>query len=259
LDKLVSIIDNRKWVRNDIPFPHVTATNVFTPAFYSGMAREYEEILRGGKTDSTKIIGGKLSKNMAGYDAYGLGFDQNIKGNLAIFASPEWCDLLARLYGVQRTPYINVGIHHHAVGSADGWLHNDLNPTWFAIGEGSVQFPSHAICSYKHGEGPLSADKKIQVVRGVVMIFYLANDGWEPGMGGETGLYSHKKANVNNPVAKVPPINNSLIIYECTPHSYHAFLKNHVQERNSVIMWIHRTMDDTLSRWKEEDMEQWTK
>lgn len=257
---LEPIINNRQWIRHAEPFPYVYATEVFTPTFYETMNREYCAIRAKGTHQAYSNDTTVLSKTMKGYDAYGLAFDHKTTGALSVFTSTEWCDLMAQMFAVNRTPHINAGIHHHQIGSADGWIHNDLNPVWFPVaGTGKVQHPAHAICAYKDGAGSLRPEEKVEVVRAVVMIYYLCNDGWQDGFGGETGFYKTRKANVKQPVVKIPPLNNSLIMYECTPYSYHSFIANNTQERNSVIMWVHRSMNDALMRWPENRLEEWTK
>jgi 2OG-Fe(II) oxygenase superfamily len=79
---------------------------------------------------------------------------------------------------------------------------------------------------------------------------YLCNPDWIEGDGGETGLYGSREDPVDRPIAVVPPINNSLLMFECTPYSYHSFLSNGRSPRNSVIVWLHREKVEVLSRWE---------
>lgn len=256
ITELSTVLNNRKWERYSNPFPFVCAGNVFKPRFYEGLEKEYREVLDRGVTETPKA--GMFCRNMPGYDAYGTGLTAETTGNMEIFTSWQWHDMMASLFGVRGTNYINAGFHHHKVDSANGFIHNDLNPVWFPIaGEGRIRFPGHGNCSYKNGAGPLAPDEKIEVVRGVVMIFYLANDPWKPGDGGETGLYTTHSQDVEKPTISVPPYNNSLVIYECTAQSWHSFIKNKKSERNSVIMWIHRSMEDATERWNPDQFERW--
>jgi hypothetical protein len=98
---------------------------------------------------------------------------------------------------------------------------------------------------------------KVQVVRAVAMIFYVANGSWTEGDGGETGLFQSARQSLREPTARIPPEDNSILLFECTPTSYHTFLQNTRRERNSVIMWLHRTKNDAFSRWPEHSLEYW--
>ena len=130
-------------------------------------------------------------------------------------------------------------------------MHNDLNPGWFVdyeSGDG-INVVRHEICSYTHGDIFVEGVAPKETVRAVVMLFYLNNPSWHPGDGGGTGLYHYQDDPVGKPAFIVPPINNSLLIFECTPYSYHSFVKNWHHPRNCVILWLHRSKDDAISRW----------
>jgi hypothetical protein len=254
--KLQDIIRNRAWLKKQHPFPHVTATGVFVEEFFHDLETEYSDLLQSGVSEDADRR--RFSRSISGYDAYAIGFSASTRGALAVFCSPEWSDLLAGLFNVSATGHVNVGAHHHELGSNSGWIHNDFNPVWFPSdgGGGTMRFPDHGRCSYKTGAGSLPAHDKTEVVRAVAMIFYLFNGGWKNGDGGETGLF-RAGASIDAPTARVPPVNNSILAFECTPHSAHAFLHNPGRARNSVIMWIHRSMGDALARWPETALERW--
>ncbi len=254
---LENIIGNRRWVRRRIPFVHVHAREVFTAAFYAALARDFQAILDRGLSEQPAA--GQFSRTIAGYDAYGISFDGATQGSLAVFLSPEWHALITGLFSLRGTGQINVGAHYHTVGSADGFIHNDFNPVWFPTHHDpqTCCFQS-PLCDYKTGAGPLASADKNEVVRAVALIFYLCNDDrWAPGDGGETGLFSSAEQSVGGPSARVPPENNSIFLFECTPHSYHTFLANHRWPRSSIIMWAHRTKEDALQHWEDSALERW--
>jgi Rps23 Pro-64 3,4-dihydroxylase Tpa1-like proline 4-hydroxylase len=80
------------------------------------------------------------------------------------------------------------------------------------------------------------------------MIYYLNNDGWQPGDGGETALFATGKLGVG-PFGLCPPVNNSLLLFECTPHSFHSLIANPRRARDSVILWLHSTVEDAEAKW----------
>jgi hypothetical protein len=250
------VIQNRMWSRHEQPFLHIRARKVFSRDFYIALALELRNVLRRGLSEVPTPT--RFSRSIPGYDAYGIGFNETLQGCLSIFVSEKWHDLIAGLFGVKGTGHINVGAHHHRIASADGTIHNDFNPAWFPIiSERRVQCPKHQLCAYKTGVGSLPQSQKVEVVRAVAMIYYLANDDWVEGDGGETGLFDSPKAEVGQAQVRVPPENNSILLFECTPHSFHAFMANPVRPRNSIIMWVHSSKEDALLRWREEDLERW--
>ena len=254
--ELQDVIRNRAWLRPQSPFPYVTATNVFVDGFYRKLETELAEILHGG----TSEVPGRqrFSRNISNYDAHTIGFTPLTKGALSLFASPPWHDLLASLFDVAGTDHVNVGAHHHQIGSKNGWVHNDFNPVWFpSVRSGRIGFPDHDRCDYKSGAGPLGTAEKVQVVRAVAMIFYLLNHGWVEGDGGETGLFASARTGIDASTVRIRPIDNSILAFECTPHSYHAFLHNPGRPRNCIIMWIHRSMHDAMTRWCAADLQGW--
>jgi hypothetical protein len=255
MGRLEEILENRAWLRRAKPFPHVVAPQVFTAGFYNALSGMLRAILARGLSETPSP--GRFSRNIPGYDSYGIGFDTSLPDPLRVFLSPEWRDMLSDLFGIGRTPYVSAGSHYHAPGSGNGFIHNDYNPVWFQRSTGTIQVPNNQVCAYKTGAGPLPESEKVQVVRGAVVLFYLLNDGWRVGDGGETGLYTSGHSAIQEPASRCPPVNNSLLAFECTPHSFHAFMKNTRIPRTSIIMWVHRTPEDAASRWSEQDLERW--
>jgi hypothetical protein len=254
---LTEILSNRAWLRRTCPFPHVVASNVFTDGFYNSIAVQLKRILDCGLYETP--LPGRFSRSIPNYDSYGLALDHCDKTPISVFLSPKWRGMVNSLFGIGVTPYVFAGAHYHAIGSKSGLIHNDYNPVWFPrfIGEG-IQIPKETICSYKTGLGSLDESEKVQVVRGAVVLFYLLNDGWRPGDGGETGLYTSPGCPVSHAAALCPPINNSLVAFECTPSSYHTFLANQRLARTSIIMWTHRTLEEANRKFGAGNLIQWT-
>jgi hypothetical protein len=257
--ELPQVLDNRRWLRRSTPFRHIVAGNVFSKAFYELLVANLDGLFRTGLKEAPKRR--VLSRSMPSYDAYGMTFPPDYCGPFSLFMSRPWHDMLANLFGAKCTGHINCGIHHHAARSANGWVHNDLNPAWF------VDYPSvddinvvrHNICNYSYGDAFGPEVKPREVVRSVAMLFYLSNLPWSPGDGGCTGLYACKDDPVDRPVAMVPPINNSILIFECTPYSFHSFITNRRSPRNCVIMWLHCEKTDVIARWGRGKIVPWPK
>jgi hypothetical protein len=252
----LEVLNSREWLRCSRPFPHLVARNVFKIDFYQALERQIRDVLDLGLSETP--VSRRFSRNLPGYDAYGLGLSGTESKPAGIFLTPEWRDLLARLWGVTPTPYVFVGAHHHTPNSQDGFIHSDFNPVWFPRAPATaIQTPVHGLCSYKTGAGRLSVEQKIEVVRGAVLIFYLANDAWQPGDGGDTGLYESAAGPVTQPAVAWPPENNTLVSFECTPSSFHTFISNTRIPRTSIIMWVHRPLEEAVRMYGEERLERW--
>lgn len=256
---LAKALANRSWKFRTEPFAHCVATDVFTADVYGGMAAQFQSFLDKGLSDTP--ASGRFSRNIKGYDAYGLSFPPALEGPLSLFASREWHEMLAGLLGIEVTGDFDGGFHHHAVGSGSGRPHNDLNPGWFVDSPRAdgINVSNNDLCDYKSGQAYQTTLKPRETVRAAALLFYLNNARWSAGDGGETGLFQDIGQAIENPSGRVGPINNSLLLFECTPHSYHAFLSNRRSPRNSVIMWLHRTKAEVEGRWGANAIVYWPK
>jgi len=246
---LASRLEARAWTLCHEPFPHVRAENVFTTEFHRELEVAFGALLSGAGLASWP--GAHFRRNMPGFDATAVDFEGHVGAPFDCFVSREWCDVFARVFSVQGVRFVSGALHHHAAASRDGHVHHDLNPGWFAD-EGDARdivLPRADVC-YRTGATPagLAAPAR-EMMRAVVIIYYLNNPTWSPGDGGETGLYRSGMDAVSDAVVSVPPMNNSLVAFECTPTSFHSFRSNRVQPRNSVIVWLHRDKQDVLARW----------
>jgi len=246
---LAQVVDNRRWVRRTQPFPHVVAQHVFVPAFYAELEAHFDRIRRTHPE--------AFQRNMPGYDAAGALLDHHRDGPLGVFLSRAWHDLVAGVARVRATGDVSANLHHHEPGGTSGWPHNDLNPGWFpepAPDPGEVRLSADGDVGYHKGNRPAGRPAR-ETIRAVSVLFYLANPPWQPGDGGETGLY--RSPADRQPAATVPPVNNSLVLFECTPYSWHGFVGNRRNPRSSVVMWLHRSKDDVVDRWGEASIVPW--
>jgi 2OG-Fe(II) oxygenase superfamily len=243
---LGEVLANRRWRRCELPFPHVVAEDVFDRGFYLDLLTTFERLLAGAGDDGFR-------RDMPGFDAAGHNFRPPVPPPFDVFFSRPWHDVLTGLFGVEGTGQMSGGLHHHQPGSRSGDVHNDLNPGWFVeeAGPGEVVVADREVCDYSTGRTRRPGPAAVEAVRGVAMIFYLANPAWAPGDGGETGLYRHAGDDVHRPAATVPPRDNSLVAFECTPFSFHAFLENRRRPRSSLVAWAHRRRSDVVERWGE--------
>ncbi|WP_328407557.1 2OG-Fe(II) oxygenase [Nocardia sp. NBC_00403] len=246
----VELFAHRRWIRRAGPFPHVYARDVFVPEFFQRLTEEFQRVLRQQSEAFTQVTDG--------YSASGVPLTTLRDGPLALFLSREWHDLIAGVAGVATTGDVEGSLHHHPVGSPSGWPHNDLNPAWFAgpaPGPGEIRTPDGTV-DLKTGARD-SAITARETVRAVAVLFYLGNPGWTVGDGGETALYEHIAGSSPVPALTVPPLDNSMVLFECTPRSWHTFVGNNAAARNSVVMWLHRPKSDAVQRWGGDRIAQW--
>ncbi len=233
-----------RWIRRKRPFPHIVAYDVFTASVYQRLEQAF----------LTTLEATRGRDYLVEHDIKGRTIDPGIALRFAPVISKQFHDLLARVLGIQATGHVACGVHHHAVNSSNGFPHNDLNPGWFigkpAAGRLKVSGPAIDYTTgtvLREGVGPPH-----QLIRAAAMLYYVANPYWELGDGGTTGLYTSARDPVDKPAAAVAPINNSMLLFECTPTSFHGFISNHRHPRNSIIMWLHRPREEVVARWGED-------
>jgi hypothetical protein len=198
-----------------------------------------------------------FTRRIPGYDVTAMPLTRDNAGPFDVFMSRPWHDLLARMFDVEASGEVNVSLHRHAVGSQSGSPHNDLNPGWFVPGEteGEIVVHSPRVCDYRKGASRVG-DPAVERMRAVAVIFHLANPSGHT-VGGNTGLYRSRSDPVDRPLVVVPPVNNTLIAFECTPFSYHAFLTNRTNVRNCLVMWLHRPKEYVVDHYGEASIVGW--
>jgi hypothetical protein len=254
--EMEALLDQRRWVLCNDPFLHVRAQGVFKDAIYRELEAAFATILSGRELPTWPEA--RFSRNMPGYDASAADFDVRVGWPFSLFVSRPWHDMFARLFAVDALGYVSGSLHHHAVGSGDGFIHNDLNPGWFvdAGRRHEIAIPRGDLCDYRTGASARNVTPR-ETMRGVAIIYYLNNEEWSEGDGGETGLYRAPRDASAHCVIAVPPVNNSLLAFECTPSSFHAFRKNHRKPRNSVNVWLHREKATVVARWGDRAIVPW--
>ena len=223
--------------------------NIFGESDYAEMSKAFNEIFKRNLRPTTK------------YKNYGATVHELRASEQPSFGPllcPEWLDLICNAMGVQTNLEVAGALHAHPAGSQDGWVHNDYNPAWFseAGGTGKLMLGDQDQCNYRTGAVTSPSIIPTRRVRHLALIYYLNNDAWQFGDGGETALYGSISQGVENADVLVPPKNNSLLVFECSPHSWHSFRRT-AAERNSIAMWTHRTPTDAKQQWPHHDTIDW--
>lgn len=255
---LEGVLLSRRWTKCLRPFPHVRAENVFERDWYDRLDTHFRGVLSAGLSETRDVR--RLSRSMTGFDAYLLDLSPDSAGPFRIFMSGEWTELVSRVVGVKTNGDILCSFHHHETRSRNGRIHNDLNPGWFVSHpkpSATVHVAQIDLCNYRTGARANQMLPVRENVRAIAVLFYVSNQEWKPGDGGETGLYDSQTNSVDCPTSTVPPINNSLLAFECTPFSFHSFIRNRRHPRNSFIMWLHRPMSEAIMRWGHRNIAYW--
>ena len=252
---LASLLAHRRWVHRSDPFPHVVARNVFTPAFADELDAAFGALLDRGLDAGPA----GFSRSIPGYDAFGHTFRQDVAWPFSLFVSRAWHDLLCGVAGVGGSGQVFCGLHHHLPGSASGSVHNDLNPGWFpgVAGADDVVVSDARRVVYASGQALVPDVTPAGAIRAIAVLYFLHNGPWHQGDGGEMGLYASTSDPIDRPAIAVPPHNNSLVLFECTPHSLHGFIQNLRAPRSSLIMWVHRPRADAEAQWSARSIVEW--
>lgn len=249
-----------RWLRYAEPFDHVVATEVFRPEVYAAMEDQFRVWLGRGLSDGPLGPDTRFSRALGSYDAYGYNFTAGRAGAFDVLLSRPWGELLGRIFGVKDTHHLNLGLHHHLPGSATGWPHTDLAPGWFVDdhpAEDQMTLSDPDRVDYRTGRSTGPGTRAVEEVRAVAILVYLANPPWQPGDGGETAVFAGSGGD-RHLVRRVPPVNNSMLAFECTPYSFHTFLSNVRTERNCLVMWLHRPKEEAVRRWGDRTIVYWT-
>lgn len=254
---IARVLKNRRWQCCTRPFMHYIARDAFVPQFYSELDAAFGEILNRGLSEQHDPA--RFSRNIRNYDAYSMLFDWAMPEPFRLFLSKEWHDTLAHLAAIPATGDVTGGFHHHRRGSRSGQIHNDLNPGWFVdqYDPARINLSRNDLCDYTSGQVHVAGYPVHESIRALAVLIYLHNADWHEGDGGETGLYANSEQPVDEPTKTVPPVNNTLLVFECTPRSYHSFIENRGGPRNSIIMWLHRPKSDAMQRWGSDAIVGW--
>src|SRR5262249_10455084 len=148
---LEKILSGRYFRQRVYPFPHVVGEDVLAPGVYRDVEEAFRAELRAGLSDTPGD--GGFARTVPGYGAYVKALSPDVTGPLALCVSRAWHDMVAALWDIEATLDMDAALHHHPVGSGDGWVHNDLNPGWFVDRPRAdgVNVADPELCSYQQG------------------------------------------------------------------------------------------------------------
>ncbi len=242
-------VKSQPWLVQRWPFKHLIVRDVFEKDIVDQLQSSFRVRVENHARPTASV---------ANYDAVIMPFADCDRGAFAPLLDPEWLKLISRAMSLDATLEVDGALHSHPPGSRSGWIHNDFNPGWFGrpAKPGEVYLNSVGECDYKTGKALSPGTRPVRRMRCLTLIYYLANPQWSPGMGGETGIYLSSRQAVDRADIFVPPVDNTLLLFECTPHSWHSFLTSSFR-RNSITLWLHRDFDQARQQWPHHEPVYW--
>ena len=242
--------DSGEWWEHCLPFRHFRVRDFLRAEHYRTAEATFQEILDNTEGRAAGTL--RLEFSASNYSARMLAISHRLAPRFCPIFSESFIRSLYDLMGLPYLPRIDAALHSNPAGSPHGWIHNDFCSAWFDESEpsnGALTFPNRARVQYFDGVVKAKGAKPVEYARAATLIFYLANHGWEPGDGGETGLYSSARESLRTTCELAAPENNTALFFECSPHSYHRFVANPGRIRNSLILWLHCEVDYAQTKW----------
>jgi hypothetical protein len=228
--------ETAQFTLSSFPFNHMTVVNAFKNDLAIALSNDFEKLIQRGKPIGKVGELAEVEYSAIGYTPTLFEFSNSLFSSLA---SLELKNAIAEYFGAVLDENITMGLHRHESPSKPGWKHSDFTIVSFPnvppnLGAQRIYTGD---CGVDYADD--SRDRQpntIKSARAIACIYYIANADWKDGMGGETGLYSRDGSQL---VTKVAPKNNSLLIFEVSPTSYHCYLGSNAMCRSSVIWWYH--------------------
>lgn len=231
----------RKVTVNNNPFRYCVIENLFTEKVYEHICKDVQSIKDRGLSNSPSTDMFRPFKYVTGYlEKYGGYFYSPKFGEskyLDIFFSVNWNLFIENLIETYTNFFVSTTIHYHDHENKNGWAHNDYQKVYF----NKENILSNGMIYQKDTKGSLSE----ATMRAIAVIYYFDNDDWSPGDGGETALYKDPSL---SEVVKIAPLSNSMLAFEISPASYHAFLGNK-KPRNAIVQWFHGDIEDFYTEY----------
>lgn len=226
------------------PYRHIVIDNLFKKDFYQTLCEEFQSRLEMGFAE--KFSRKKFWK-FSHYDAYCWSFDPEKDHKFSdVFYSPAWRRFINNFFGLKLTKNVLAEFHHHMPNSAKGYIHNDYDISSFIKEPLPNGMNPHRHKVKYRGR----VDGAIHCVRSIAVLYYFNNPKWNEGDGGESAMFTGYGKD-EEPVRKVAPVNNRLFAFEISPTSFHSFISNKRNVRNSMVMWFHSPEPYCVARYGE--------
>lgn len=243
--------------RSDHPVPYWVFDDFFIDGIYQDLCSTFREYRSHGLFETLPPAPHRFIRSRAklkdapgeeAYDAYISSWPAKATYPLNLFYSREFFNFFQSVFGIDLSPDVVGSFHHHKVGSQSGFVHTDystysfwraplkngINPHWVAT-------PYQEFFDDRPGAVNLS--------RAIALIYYLDNEPWSAGDGGETTFFADLEG--KTVLDRIAPVNNRMLAFEVSPKAFHAFSKNIRFERNSICFWFHSELEYAAKRFGE--------
>ena len=219
------------------PFLHYTSSEVLSAASHDGLC-----------ASARLVINSRYVRKAANYDAKMVRLSPVDQEAFRPFLEIDVLSRVADVLQLPFLPYVDAAVHRHAGLSRKGWVHTDYCSAFFdsAGAHGEIIMPSPESVEYFSGRKRSLAARPVELIRAASLIYFLDNEQLGEGNEGSTGLYLSKTGECQKMIL---PESNSLLLFECTPHSWHRFEGLTSGSRSSLILWLHCTPEQARDRW----------
>jgi len=236
---LSQFLTRSEFEKIESPFPHVVIDDFFKKEHYEALLGYFNSVYERGLVETNDPLKFHPFLNLKGkfaYDGYVHSPKLDELHSFHPFFSVAWNMLFSSLFRQPTGWSTSTALHYHPPGDKTGFIHHDYASKVFSPED---RLPNGVIYRSTEGEH-LSFFKERRIIS---LIYYLGNEAWKEGDGGETGLYESIDG---NPVKLIEPRNNRMLAFQISPKSFHAFQKNHTP-RSSIVQWFHIN-----ERWAQE-------
>lgn len=210
------------------PYTHIVVDDFLTPAEATAVRTHLETLVLEQRFAKRKI-----------YDLHARTIAWGEHPSLGFLFDLKFKACLEDLFGQTLTEHVAGYMHSNTPHTDDKYIHTDYSEVFFMpeppCGRLANTIPPGYISNIL--EYDAAPPGSVIERRAVVAILYLSAD-WEPGHGGETGIFA-QVGQKQHCVAKIEPRFNRLLLFENTPYSFHNYIASSLPRRNSIIQWFH--------------------
>lgn len=225
------------------PFNHIIIKNLLKDDIYNSLCENFESYII-----KTKKFG-KIGDTNLFYDAkiYEMK-EEDCKNGYEFFVSLFWQSCISFLFQKQFNQHIAYTLHEHEPNTKDGYPHLDLS-ICSVIEDHNKQIKLTGDCLYAD-DSKLRQPYTKKIVRSVAGLYYFNNKtNGNDDLGGGTAIYNdYNTQNINK---IIPPINNSMFLFEIGSKSFHGFKKSKFK-RSAIVQWFHEDLSIFIKNHKEE-------
>lgn len=227
-----SILNKTSFPVSNDPFPHIIVDDFLKDEPYRRLLAHFNSVVARGFSEGGDYKRFHPFFNLTGkyaYDGY-LYIPDAREPIMPVFPyTVAWNLLFASMFKRPTGWCTSFAYHYHPPHNRTGFVHSDFSSKMFS----PVDRLRNGVI-FRDREGPQTVPT-FKEQRTIALIYYLGNDDWKEGDGGETGLYVSE---TSTPATLVAPKNNRLLAFEISPKSFHAFQENKTV-RTSIVQWFH--------------------